>query len=108
MRIGELCHRLRVENPTRVADGEGGYSDTWVAASPATVWASIEPASPRAVERQVGATVEAPVSAIITIRYHAGVTTDTRLLDGPRVFMVRGIQNPSERNVSLVLACEEQ
>lgn len=105
--IGLLRHQVIVENPTRVADGDGGYTDTWAAASPSPVWARIEPATARAIERQAGATIEGPIDSLVTIRHHAGVTMKTRLtFEGRRLF-VRGIQNVQERYRWLVLACQE-
>lgn len=105
--IGELRHRVVVENPTRVKDTEGGYTDTWAAASPSPVWARIAPATARAIERQAGAKIEGPIDSLVTMRYHAGVSTETRLTFGTRKLFVRGVQNVDERDRYLVLACEE-
>lgn len=105
--IGLLRHQVIVENPTRVADGDGGYTDTWAAASPSPVWARIEPATARAIERQAGATIEGPIDSLVTIRYHAGVSMKTRLTFEGRLLFVRGIQNVQERDRWLVLACQE-
>lgn len=105
--IGQLRHRVAVENPTRASDGDGGYVDTWAAASPSPVWAAIEPATARAIERQAGATIEGPIDSLVTLRYHAGVTMKTRLVFENRTLHVRGIQNLQERDRFLVLACQE-
>ena len=104
--IGQMRHRLDVKNPTRATDGQGGYVDTYAAASPATVWGRIQPATPSAIERQIGNTIEAPISHLITIRYHAQVSTDTQLVSSGSTYFVRGIQNIEMRNQSLMLACE--
>lgn len=106
--IGLMRHRVAIANPTRTPDGDGGYVDTWVAADPSPVWAKIEPASASAIERLVGNTIEAPISHLVTIRWHAGVTTRSRLTYDGRYFNVRGMQNFQERDRWLVLACEEQ
>lgn len=106
--IGEMRHQVVVENPTRTADAEGGYTDAWSAASPSPVWARLEPATPSNVERLVGNTVSAPITHVVTMRYHAGITAKTRLtFENSRVFYVRGLQNVSEKDRWLVLACEE-
>ena len=106
--IGQMRHRVAIANPTREADGDGGYTDTWVAASPSPVWARIDVATASNIERLVGNTIEAPISHIVTMRWHAGVSTRSRLTYDGRYFNVRGLQNIQERDKWLVLACEER
>ncbi|NBQ42794.1 MAG: head-tail adaptor protein [Mycobacteriaceae bacterium] len=106
MAIGQLRQRVDVANPSRSADGQGGYTDSWAAASPSAMWASIEPATASVVERIVGNTIEAPISHVITMRYHAGVTTQTRLAQGGTYYAVRGVQDVDLMHEWLVLACE--
>ena len=101
-----MATRLAVANPSRAADGDGGYTETWADASPAEVWAAIEPATARVIERQVGNTVEANVSHVVRVRFHSGITTRTRLTGGGLVLDVRGVQNLEFRGRWLVLACE--
>lgn len=105
--IGAMRHQVAVQNPTRTADGDGGYTETYAAASPSPVWASIEPATPSAIERIAGNTVEAPITHIVTIRTHSDVTTKTRLVFGTRNLAVRGIQRVNEVTEWMVLSCEE-
>lgn len=108
MDIGALRHRITLENPgTPVPDGDGGYTEAWTALSPATVNASIVPATAKDLERVVAGTVMATATHIVTMRYHNGVTTKTRVTFGTRVFSVTGVQNEDERNVKLTLVCEE-
>lgn len=107
--IGQLRHRVTVENPTRIADGEGGYSESWSAVSPSPIWAKVEPATARTIERAAGNTIEAPLSHIVTVRAKegAGITTKTRLTHDSRRLAVRGVQLVDEIEHWLVLACEE-
>jgi hypothetical protein len=105
--IGQMRHRLVVENPTASADGDGGYSDSYAAAAPSPVWASVEPATPGVIEQQVGNRIEAPITHIVTLRYHAGVTTRTRFTFGSRRLFVRGLQKMHEVGEWLVCSCEE-
>ena len=105
--IGLMRQRVDVKNPTRASDGQGGYVDTFASASPATVWALIEPATANVIERQIANTIEAPISHLITIRYHAGVTTKTQLSTASATYAVRGLQNVELRNQFLLLACEQ-
>src|SRR5688572_980730 len=77
--IGTLRHRLTLESPpTNTSDGDGGYTQAWPALSPGTVWGSVEPADGRA-EKLVANVVEGVVTHIVTMRYHSGVTTKTRI-----------------------------
>lgn len=106
MNIGQLRHKVTLENPgALVPDGRGGF--TQVPTQFAQVWADIRPATPRDLERRVASTVQSSASHIVTTRYVPGVTTATQIRFGARVFSVTGVQNPEERNISLVLACNE-
>lgn len=105
--IGTLRHRVRIQNPTRTADGGGGYTESWANASPALMWASINPATPSLIERVAGNTIEAPITHIVTLRAHSGITTRTRLVFGSRYLQVRGLQRVDEVSEWLVLSCEE-
>lgn len=106
--LGDLRHQVTLKNPgPRVPDGEGGYTESQIELSPSPVWASIQPATARDLERRVASTMQASASHIVTMRYHPQVTTKTQLLFGDRVFFVNGVQNTDERNVELVLACQE-
>lgn len=108
-RIGDLRQRITLDGEpvTRTPDGDGGYTTTLTPLNPSVVWASVAPATPSDIARRVGNTVEAKISHLVTIRYHSGVTTKTRITFGSRLLYVRGIQNPEELNVALELACEE-
>lgn len=106
--IGNLRHQVTLENPgPRVPDAEGGYTEAWTPLTPSPVWASIQPATARDLERRVASTMQSTATHIVTMRFHPQVTTKTRLTFGNRVFFVSGVQNTDERNVELVLACQE-
>jgi hypothetical protein len=93
MRIGALRHRVVLDDP--VPDG------TQPAFAPRTVSASLEPGSPGAFDEQ-------RVTYFVRMRYHPQVTMNTRVTtqDGRQLF-VRGIQNVDNRNIELVLLCQE-
>lgn len=108
--------RVALANPAppsaAIADGDGGFTESWTALIPATVWASVRPAPAREMERLFSNTIAAIATDIVTIRYHSGVTTKTRItfVDGRFVthyLHVRGIQNPNRHDECLMLACEE-
>lgn len=107
MDIGALRHAVTVQNPLPpVKDADGGYTTAW--ADLATQWwASIQPATVRSLERAVAGTVVSAATHLVRMRYLPGVTTATRILFGTRVLNVTGVQNQDERNIELVLVCEE-
>ncbi len=105
--IGKMRHQVAVQNPTRTADGDGGYTESYAAAAPSPVWAQIDPATPSAIERVAGNTIEAPITHIVSIRSHASVNMKTRLVFGSRNLAVRGIQKVDEVGEWMVLSCEE-
>jgi head-tail adaptor len=105
---GQRRHLVTLENPgPPVPDGGGGFTETWAPLSPPTRMAEIKPATARDLERVVANAVESTASHILTMDYHAGVTTETRITFGTRVFTVDGLQNPDERNIDHVVACTE-
>lgn len=104
---GQRRHLVNIDNPSRSADGDGGYTETFAAASPATSWCRIEPATPSNIERLVGSTVEGKVTHLVTLPYHSGVTLRSRLTHESRYLFVRGIQNIDELDRQMMLACEE-
>lgn len=120
MDVGSLRHRVTLENPTRIPDGEGGYIEFWESLTPEAAQVSIRPATARDLERLTAdATIVATASHVVHVRYHPQVSTKTRLTKGPRAangtlgegareFAVSGVANPEERNRELVLICEER
>lgn len=101
-------HLIQIENPgTPVPNGDGGFTTPYVAASPASEWAAIQPASARDLERVVAGTVLATATHLVTIPYRTDVTAQTQIVFGTRRFSVNGVTNPGERDIDLVLACTE-
>lgn len=98
-----LRHRVTIEQPVLVADGQGGYTKSW--STFATVWARMIPAS-----GSENASTGQQVSEInyrVTIRPLAGVTNAMRLNWGGRVFNIRSVMDPDGMEASLVLNVEE-
>jgi head-tail adaptor len=83
--------------PDTTPDSDGFFE----ALSPAGVWASIEPFPP------LEADGERTQAHTVLIRYHSGVTMDTRVLYGTRELFVKGVQNISEKGAWMRLHCEE-
>lgn len=98
---------ITIQNPSGepVPTGEGDYTQEY--ADFAKVFASIEPATARSLERFRANTVIATASDIVTIPFMAGITTQTQIKYRDRLLQVRGYADPTERSWELILACEE-
>jgi head-tail adaptor len=106
---GQRRHAVLLQNPgPPIPDGDGGYTQSWTDLTPSLVWVSLQPAYARDVEYLTAGTVGASATHIVTGPYHPGVTTQTRVVFGTRVFSVTGVSNPEERNVEMILMCQEQ
>lgn len=88
-------------------DGDGGFTTTPVPLDPPAAYASIEPATQRDLERVMAGTVVSDASHIVTLPYHAGVSTNTLILFNGRQFNVVGMANPEERNIETITVCTE-
>lgn len=105
-RAGERRHSVELQHIIgREASGDG-YIDTWRTFD--TVWASITPASASSVERRSAETQQVPVTHVVEIDWHPRLRAKDRLLFGTRPLYIRGWQNEDERDVTLVLSCEER
>jgi len=105
--IGALRDRITLQNPgPAVPDGDGGFTQTWSDLTPASVWAAIERASARSLERVAAGTVLSSATDLVTIRYHPQVTTQTRVLVNGRTLNVVSVQ-PIAQNWQQILVCTE-
>jgi SPP1 family predicted phage head-tail adaptor len=105
--IGQRRHRALFQNPTNATDGRGGFTVTWASLTPPKMWVAIRPAAPREIERLAAGTVQSVASHIVTMPYHSGVTTKTRLTYDSRIFQVTGFANVEETGSEMVLTCVE-
>ena len=105
---GERRHLVRLEfiGPP-VSDGDGGFTNRPRGLCPSEVFASIEPATARVLERLAAGTVISNASHIVTLPYHPGVTTKTQIKFGDRTMQVTGVANPEERGLVTVCICTE-
>lgn len=110
MNIGQLRHKVTLDNPTgTVPDGEGGFTEGLVRLA-TRIPASVTPATVRSLERVVANTVTSTASHIVHLRYVAGVTTNTICTFHDRVdrtLRVTGFNDPEERHIELFLECQE-
>ena len=96
--------RVTIQNKSAVSDGQGGFAESWPNGS--TVWASIEPL--KAYERFQAMQMQVPVTHKITMRYTDEITSASRLLYGDRVFWVKEIIDPEERQRFLIINAIER
>lgn len=89
-----------------VPDGEGGYSQNYKTLR-AGIFAAIEPATARGLERFRANTTIATASHILSLPFIDGVTTEAQVVYQGRILRVRGYSDPNEDRVELILACEE-
>lgn len=105
---GAKRHLVSLANPgTAVPDGDGSFTQVDAPLTPATAWAEIKPATARDLERTTSGTVLSEASHIVTMDYHPGVSTQTRITFNGRTLNVTGVSNPEEKNVELILTAEE-
>lgn len=99
---GQRIHTVTLQAPgLPVPDGDGGVIQGWADLVPATVKASITPASARDLEKLASGTVITQATHVITMPYHAQVNTATRVVFRGRSFSLTSVINLDERNVQL-------
>lgn len=99
-----LRHSISIQQESRVADGGGGSTLSWTNVATG-ISAAIEPL--RGGERLRAMQLEDSITHKVTIRYRAGVTAAMRILFGARVFNIRAVINPGERDRWLEIMAEE-
>jgi SPP1 family predicted phage head-tail adaptor len=106
--IGDYRHLVLFQSPgTPVANGDGGFTQSWTDLVPGSWHVSIEPATARDLERVAAGTVLSTASHIVKGRYHPGVNTSTRMIFGGRTFSITGKANLEERSIHMELIAVE-
>lgn len=106
--VADRPHRVTLQNPgPAVPDGDGGFTQSWTDLVPAAVFARIQTATARDLERRAAGTVISTASHIVTLPYHPQVTTKTRVLFNGRTFNVLGVADAEEGDVETVAICAE-
>jgi len=101
-------HLVTLQGPTTtVPDGQGGYTQTPTAFTPPTWYCSIRPASQRDLERVTSGTALTVATHIVEGDWRADISTATQIVFGTRTLYVNDVKNPEERNITLVLLCNE-
>ena len=100
----ELNKRITLQQPTRAADGMGGFTVSW--ADAATVWAAIWPVS--AAERISASKETGEITHRIRIRYRSGIRSSWRIKYGDRYFNIAGPPiDPNMAHRWLDILCKE-
>jgi SPP1 family predicted phage head-tail adaptor len=102
-----LRHRVQLQAPVLTEQEAGQYALSWQ--DVATLWVEITPLKSRSTgqESVFAEQQQANVSHEVLMRYRSAVNAQMRLVFGDRLFNIRHVVNPGERNVTLRLLCEE-
>ena len=103
MPIGDLNKRITFQYTTSVADGMGGFDETWV--DYATVWAAIWPSSAKELIQSMQ--TDMVITYRIRVRYRSAYLPSWRIKFKTRYFNIESILNPNEKNEYLDLMCKE-
>lgn len=99
----KFIHRIEIQEPQSVADGAGGFNETYVKRHDA--YAAVEPY--RGQERYDQLQARAIITHKITMRYQAGVNIKDQILFNSRTFGIIEVINVEERNEYLELLAVE-
>ncbi len=102
--IGDLRHRVEIQQIARTSDGGGGAVITWTTF--ADVWAAIWPRN--SGERFDLDRVAGRATHDIWIRARAGVKPEMRMRFGTRTFDIRGVIDVEDRGAWLKCVVEEK
>lgn len=104
MRAGSLRHRVTIGTYSETLDETGDVVQTW--STHAEVSARVNPV--KAAEGYEAQQNVARVTHEVTIRYLATVEETMRVIYDSREFYIVGIRNPDERNIMMVIECDEK
>jgi SPP1 family predicted phage head-tail adaptor len=102
--VATFRKQVTIQNVAQVSDGQGGFTETWNDGS--TVWASIEPL--KGYEKVQAMQMQSPQTHKVTMRYTAEVTAASRIRYGDRIFWVKEVLDPEERQRFLILKAIER
>jgi SPP1 family predicted phage head-tail adaptor len=103
-RIGAFRNRFTIEQSVRVADGSGGYSESWIAVG--EIWGLIRAIG--GTERFQHDRMAGTVSHEIVVRHRDGLTPGLRLRIGLHRYHLRAVFAADNRRRYLICQCEER
>jgi SPP1 family predicted phage head-tail adaptor len=107
MRIGDLNKRIDVQAQTKVPDGMGGFTTTWVSmlTPGTTIAAAIWPVS--AFETVQANSTTMIISHKIRIRYRAGIRSGWRIVHAGKNYDIKGSIDLNMAHRWLDVLCKE-
>jgi len=104
MKIGDLRHRITVQDSTETPDSHKGHTVVWH--NFLVLWASVEPLSGR--EYFYSHQIKAEVTHRVKIRYVKGITVKMRIKHNDRILAIESILDLKERHETLEILCKEE
>ncbi|MBB5703711.1 SPP1 family predicted phage head-tail adaptor [Ochrobactrum daejeonense] len=101
---GQLTSELALEAMQPIADGMGGYDESWDEIG--MVWGRIEPVSTS--QKDFGARPRPEVTHRILLRFRPDLSSAMRLRKGGRIFSLRSVHDPDESGRYLICLATEQ
>lgn len=101
--IDKLNKKIEIQYKTKQNDGFGGFSEEWQKLK--DTWAEIVPI--KNVNQLEAEKISEKVTHIITIRYFSTFSTLYRIKYNNRIFVIKGVLNPKEKNDILEIVVEE-
>ena len=106
--IGTYRHAVTLDEPGEpIPDPDGGWLETYTPLTPPTWHCSIEQAAARTLESIGAGSLVAQATHVVRGRYHAGITTHTRVTFKGRILNVLYVANVDERDLDTALVCAE-
>jgi SPP1 family predicted phage head-tail adaptor len=103
--IGSLNKRVNLQYPTKVSDGMGGFSVTWVPLVQDT-WAAIWPVSANEVIEANSTSMV--VTHRIRIRHRSALDASWRIKFGDKYYAIISVVNPNMANKYLDIMAKEK
>lgn len=104
MKCESMRHRITLQNPSMVSDGQGGWTTSWPAI--ATIWANVKEKA--ASEFSQAHKLTGSIKYDITIRFRSDVDEKTRIVYGARTLNITGVINPDGQKRYLNLICSDR
>jgi len=109
MKTPALNRALVLEEKTRVADGAGGFSETWVALG--TLWAGLRAGTGRETGKDFVTVSRVPYKITVRAAPHEAASrpkADQRFREGARIFTVLAVTEAGTDGRFLTCNCVEE
>lgn len=102
--IGDMRHRVVLQQVARTPDGGGGAAETW--STVAELWAAIRPIS--GDERVAADALAGQLTHEVWVRHRTAVTPAMRFLVGTRILDIRAVIDAEGHDRRLKCLCRER